>query len=264
VARLERGDWTALVLRAGLFRAGILPSAMSVAMDCASGASGDHLARIRSEAKKTQLGDAINLPFPGICQGLGVPDLGDAFRKPFRSAVPLLLISGTLDGRTPPRNAEGVLKGFAKAQHLVIEGAGHSDPLLLSSPKILDAMRAFLRGKKIPAARITLAPVRFVAPRTVIELPDEVLSRYVGTYRIEGGDVRRVFKAGSLLYTQRGQNPPYPLRPVSTTDFFWEGLPGTVHFELSPDGEKTILAVDPDGSGRALQKAVKIGFDEQD
>lgn len=268
VARLESGDWTALALLASRFRAGILPSAMSVAMDCASGASGDHLARIKSEAKKTQLGDAINFPFPGICQGLGVPDLGDAFRKPFRSAVPLLLISGTLDGRTPPRNAQGVMKGFANAQHLVIEGAGHSDPLLLSSPKILDAMRTFLRGKKIPAARITLPPVRFIAPRTVVELPDEVLSRYVGSYRIEGGiegsDVRRVFKAGSLLYTQRGQNPPYPLRPVSTTDFFWEGLPGTAHFELSPDGKETTLSVDPEGSGRTLQKAVKIGFDKQD
>jgi len=150
------------------------------------------------------------------------------------------------------------MKGFPNAQHLVIEGAGHSDPLLLSSPKILEAMRAFLRGQKIPARRITLASVRFVAPRTVVELSDEILSRYAGTYRIEGGDVRRVLKAGSLLYTQRGQNPPIPLRPVSTTDFFWEGLPGAVRFEVSADGKETTLWVDPDGSGRTLQKAVKV------
>lgn len=258
VSRLEAGDWTALALLASRFRAGILPSAMSVSMDCASGASGDHLARIQSEAKETLLGDAINLPFPGICQGLGVPDLGDAFRKPFQSSTPLLLISGTLDGRTPPRNAEGVMKGFANAQHLVIEGAGHSDPLFLSSPKILDAMQAFLRGQKIPVTRIALDPVRFQKPRTVVELPDEILSRYVGTYRIEGDDVRHVFKAGLLLYTQRGQNPPNPLRPVSKTDFFWEGLPGTVRFEVSADGKETTLWVDPDGTGRTLQKASKI------
>lgn len=258
VSRLESGDWTALALQAGRFRMGTLPSAMSVAMDCASGASGEYLARVQSEAKETQLGDAINFPFPGICQGLGIPDLGDAYRRPFQSGTPILLISGTLDGRTPPRNAEGVMKGFTNAQHLVIEGAGHSDPLFLSSPKILDAMRAFLRGKKIPATRIALAPVRFVPPRTVVELPDEILSRYVGTYRIEGDDVRHVLKAGSLLYTQRGQNPPNPLRPVSKTDFFWEGLPGTVHFEVSADGKETAMLVDPDGTGRTLQKAVKI------
>lgn len=258
VSRLERGDWTALALQAGRLRMGILPSAMGVAMDCASGAGGDHLARIQAEAKETQLGDAINFPFPGICRGLGIPDLGDAYRKPLQSGTALLLISGTLDGRTPPRNAEGVMKGFANAQHLVIEGAGHSDPLFLSSPKILDAMRAFLGGKKIPATRIVLAPVRFVPPRTVVEAPDEILSRYAGTYRIEGGDVRHVLKAGSLLYTQRGQNPPNPLRPISKTDFFWEGLPGTVHFEVSADGKETAMVVDADGTGRTLQKAVKI------
>jgi len=165
VSRLEGGDWTALASQASLFRAGMLPSAMSVAMDCASGASTDHLARIQAEAKKTLLGDAINLPFPGICQGLGVPDLGDAYRKSFESKTPLLLISGTLDGRTPPRNAEGLMKGFTQAQHLVIEGAGHSDPLFLSSPQILEAMREFLRGKKIPATRIVLDPVRFLPPQ---------------------------------------------------------------------------------------------------
>jgi pimeloyl-ACP methyl ester carboxylesterase len=258
VSRLEGGDWTALALQASRFSAGILPSAMSVAMDCASGASAGHLGRIRSEAKKTLLGDAINLPFPGICQGLGVPDLGDAYRKPFRSKTPLLLISGTLDGRTPPRNAEGLMKGFTRAQHLVIEGAGHSDPLFLSSPQILEAMRSFLRGKKIPVKRIVLDPVRFLPTRAVVELPGEVLSRYVGTYRIEGDDVRHVFKAGSILYTQRGKNLPNPLRPTSATDFFWEGLPGAVRFEVAADGKATALWVDPDGTGRTLQKASKI------
>jgi pimeloyl-ACP methyl ester carboxylesterase len=259
VSRLDRGDWMALALRAARFRMGNLPSAMSVAMDCASGARGEWLARIASEATETLLGDAINIPFPGICHGLGVPDLGDDYRKAVRSEVPVLLISGTLDGRTPPRNAARVLEGLDNAQHVVIDGAGHSDPLFLSSPKILDDMKAFLRGEEIPAARIAIDRPRFIPPRTVVELSDEVLSSYVGTYEIEGDDVRRVVKAGSILFTIRGSGgAPYPLRPLSATDFFWEGTPGSVHFEVSAEGTVVGMVVDPDGSGAKQVTAAKV------
>ena len=258
VSRLDRGDWTALALQAGRFRMGDLPSAMSVAMDCASGARGEWLARIASEARETLLGDAINIPFPGICRGLGIADLGDDYRKALRSDVPILLISGTLDGRTPPRNAARVLEGLANAQHVVIDGAGHSDPLFLSSPKILDDMKAFLRGKEIPAAQIAIDRPRFIPPRTVVELSDEVLSRYVGTYEIEGDDVRKVVKAGSILYTIRGDGAPYPLRPMSTTDFFWEGTPGSVHFDVSSEGTVVGMVVDPDGSGVERATAARV------
>jgi pimeloyl-ACP methyl ester carboxylesterase len=258
VSRLDRGDWTALALQAALFRVGDLPSAMSVAMDCASGARGDWLARIASEATQTLLGDAINIPFPGICRGLGIPDLGDDYRRALRSDVPVLIISGTLDGRTPPRNAARVLEGLPNAQHVVIDGAGHSDPLLVSSPKVLDDMKAFLRGEQIPAAQIAIDRPRFMPPRTVVELSDDVLSRYVGTYAIEKGDVRKVVKAGSMLFTLRGSGAPYPLRPISTTDFFWEGTPGNVHFEVSAEGTVVGMAVDPDGSGANQVTASRV------
>lgn len=39
---------------------------------------------------------------------------------------------------------------------LVIEGAGHSDPLFLSSPKILETMKAFLRGEPVRERYIVL------------------------------------------------------------------------------------------------------------
>jgi pimeloyl-ACP methyl ester carboxylesterase len=258
VVRLEKGDWTALALDALRFRASRLPNAMSVAMDCASGASPDRLARIEREAKGALLGDAINVPFPGICQGLGVPDLGDGYRQAFSSRVPVLLISGTLDGRTPPANADEVAKGFAGARRLVIEGAGHSDPLFLSSPKILEAMRAFLAGRKIASERIALGPVRLLPPRTVVELPAETLARYVGTYRFGEGETRRIFQAGSLLYSQRGGGQPLPLRPFSVTEFFWEGLPGIARFEVGADGKATAMSFAPDGSGGAWKRGDKV------
>lgn len=249
VSRLSAGDWIALALGSAGARMGRAPNAMSVAMDCASGAGPERRRRIAREARTTLLADAINLPYPELCQGLPVSDLGDAFRAPARSDVPALLISGTLDGRTPPSNAEAIMPGLPNAQHLVIEGAGHSDPLFLSSPKILETMEAFLRGAPLPTTRIVLPPPRFVAPRTVVALEEAQLDRLVGVYQIAEGDVRRVFRAGSLLFTRRGEGQPLPIRPTSETTFFYEGDATHLRFDLDGEGGVAGMTMFADGQG---------------
>jgi pimeloyl-ACP methyl ester carboxylesterase len=242
IARLEEGDWTALALSIGRFRFGRTPSLMSAAMDCASGASAARRRRIAEEAKTTLLGDAINMPFPEVCATLGIPDLGDAFRAPVvRSDVPALLISGTLDGRTSPRNAEQVMKGLTHATHLVIDGAGHSDPLFLSSPKILEAIQQFLRGDEVTITRATAPPVRFLAPRHAVALSDEALAKFAGEYRIDEKSVRKIVKVGPVLFSIRDNGQPNPIRPSGPNDFFFEGVPVTIHFETNEAGEVTGL-----------------------
>jgi TAP-like protein len=237
VARLAAGDWTALALLAAPGRFGEVPIAMAVGMDCASGASAERRARIAAEAKDTLLGDAINLPFPELCQELGIRELGETFRAPVRSSVPALLISGTLDGRTPPRQAEALLPGLPNAQHLVIEGAGHSDPLFLSSPKILDSMKRFLRGEAQTEHRIVLPPVQFRPVRQLANVPPATLARFVGDYQVGTNGLRRVLQAGSILYSIRPGSMPFPLRPVSESEFFYEGLAGSVRFETDANGK---------------------------
>src|ERR1043165_4393597 len=111
-------------------------SAMSYMMARASGQTAARRERIASEAKGTLLEDIFNFPFPDVCTEWNAPDLGDAFRAPVHSDVPVLCISGTLDARTPVSNAEEYRKGFPNSTHIIIEGAVHSDPLFLSSPKI--------------------------------------------------------------------------------------------------------------------------------
>jgi pimeloyl-ACP methyl ester carboxylesterase len=237
VTRVASGDWTALALVAARERFGEAPIAMAVAMDCASGATAQRRARIAEEAASTILGDAINLPLPQICAGFPVADLGEAFRTPVQSGIPALLISGTLDGRTPPRQAEALLASMPNAVHLVIEGAGHSDPLFLSSPKILATMQRFLRGEAIVERRITLPPVQFLPIRSVASVPTETLARYVGEYRVGKKSIRRVVQAGDILYTIRDESSPFPLRPLSATEFFYEGSPGSLRFELDAQGK---------------------------
>jgi pimeloyl-ACP methyl ester carboxylesterase len=136
-------------------------SAMSFMMDCASGLTAARTERIRREAQAALLGDGANQIFPAICETWKAPDLGDEFRAPVRADVPVLFISGTLDARTPVSNAEEYRTGFPKSTHLIIEGAVHSDPLFLSSPKIKDVMLEFMKGTPISTTKITIPPMKF-------------------------------------------------------------------------------------------------------
>ncbi len=140
---------------------GGIGSAMSYMMDCASGITSARREQIKRETAGTLLEDLANYPFPAICEAWNAPDLGDAFRSPVRSEVSALFISGTLDGRTPVSNAEEYRAGFPNSTHLIIEGAVHSDPLFISSPKIKDVMLEFLRGEPVSTTRITLPRMKF-------------------------------------------------------------------------------------------------------
>lgn len=141
-------------------------SAMPAMMDCYSGVSPTRRKQIQREAKQTLLGDVMDLPHPFVCDAWGNPDLGEAFRKHTKSRLPVLFISGTFDVRTPVSNAEEVRRGFANSEHLIIEGAVHSDPLFLSSPKIKEVMLEFMKGQKISTTRITLPPLKFAPLNT--------------------------------------------------------------------------------------------------
>ncbi|HCS47740.1 MAG TPA: hypothetical protein DIW61_05600 [Candidatus Aminicenantes bacterium] len=138
-----------------------LGSAMAYMMDCYSGLSAARRRQIEEEAKTCLLEDIIDLPHPYVCDAWGNPDLGDAFRREPKSKIPALFISGTFDVRTPVSNAEEVRGGFPDSEHLIIEGAVHSDPLFLSSPQIKEVMLEFLKGQKISTTRIVLPPLKF-------------------------------------------------------------------------------------------------------
>ncbi len=161
---MQNGDYSFIAQQMLWLRRGRTSSLMSVAMDCASGISEKRNAQITDEAEKSLLGNAINAPFPEVCKSINYAKLGSDFRKPVKSKLPVLLISGTLDGRTPVSNAEFAQKGFKNSSHLIINGAGHSDPLFLSSPKIKETMMKFMSGNKLPKTiRIeTAKPFKFI------------------------------------------------------------------------------------------------------
>jgi pimeloyl-ACP methyl ester carboxylesterase len=255
VHRLENGDWTALALAAGQRRMGEMWNMMSAAMDCASGQSEEWAERIAREAESALLADAINIPYPEVCAGIPVPDLGDDFRAPGKSDVPVLLISGSVDGRTPPGNAEEVLPGLSKGHHLIVEGSGHD--VFMSSRKVGEAMATFMRNGSPGIDRIQLEPMEFQKPRSVMALDAELLARYAGNYQITDGEFRRVIQAGNQLYTRRGEGQVLPIRPTSETRFFYEGSSTWLDFVVDADGNVTGMEMHHDGSEEA-EPAAKI------
>ncbi len=157
---IAAGDYASVAAFARGSRLGSRASLMGLLMDCASGSSPDRAAQIRYEARGTLLGDAINYPFPEVCEAVPIAPLGPEFRSPVVSSVPALFISGSMDGRTPVANAEEVLRGFPNGAHLIIEGAGHGDELFLSSPQILEVMLDFMNGEPFSSGPIE-APFEF-------------------------------------------------------------------------------------------------------
>jgi pimeloyl-ACP methyl ester carboxylesterase len=90
-----------------------------------------------------------------------VPPLPLRERSLVQSAVPVLFMSGTLDARTPPGNAEEVRLGFPNSRHILIDGAGHGDDLFVSAPEIYDVTLEFITKSNASIDRITLAALRF-------------------------------------------------------------------------------------------------------
>ena len=131
---------------------------MSLAMDCASGASPERLADIVRQRPGSRF-PRINYPYPDVCGAVGVPDLGESFRSTVSSPVPSLFVSGSLDCQTPPYQAEHARWGFTDSWHLIVENAGHED--LDSNAQVGMAIVEFFRGRGAKSGTIEMARPKF-------------------------------------------------------------------------------------------------------
>ncbi len=150
-----KGDYTVLAqFKMQGARTGIT-SPFEAVLDCQSGAPQVRKRMVDREANTALLGLAT-LDFPGSCTGWMTRELDASYREPVRSRVPVLFVSGTLDGRTPVRNAAMAAESLPNAFQLVVDGASHGDDLFISSPEILENVRAFLAGGRPKRSRIEL------------------------------------------------------------------------------------------------------------
>lgn len=129
---------------------------MPVAMDLASGASAVRRARVERERGHAALGDALNFPLPAALGAVPGQDLGDAFRRPFRSNIPTLLISGTLDVRTPLEEQREAVVGLTQLTQITVENAGHD--VLEAHPGVASALVAFFKDAPVGPLVLDLPP----------------------------------------------------------------------------------------------------------
>ncbi len=119
---------------------------MPLAMDIASGIDAKRLLRVEAEAQTALLGDVVNYPMPQVAGALGL-DLGDGFRQAPQSAIPTLVLTGTLDGRTYPREQAAAVSGLINAQTVTVENGGHN--LFMVSPEVTELILEFMRGTPV-------------------------------------------------------------------------------------------------------------------
>ena len=135
-------------------------SAMKMMMDLSSGATAGRRMRIEQEARTSLLGTAMNFPGPELAGAWGAVDLGDDFRRPVTGDVPVLLLVGDLDPRTPVANAREIATTLSNAQIVVIENATHQFDMF-GTPAIRQVLHEFLRGQPVGRDRVALAPLVF-------------------------------------------------------------------------------------------------------
>lgn len=154
-AALDQGDTSVLQ--------GVLPffytpgstirlSAMSTAMDRASGISAERLAEVERQIPTAMVGGYLNFPMPQILPVLTELDLGPEFRRGPFGDTPTLLLSGTLDGRTYPDSQREAVAGMSDVTWIIVENAGHN--LFMSSPEVHEAMHAFMEDRPVGNDRI--------------------------------------------------------------------------------------------------------------
>jgi len=160
VQAMSKGDFSFLAQVSLSARRDSIGSAMSFVMDCASGVSRKRWTQIKREETTRIVGSLIDFPFPEICESWGNPNLGSTFRSPVKSKLPVLFISGTLDGRTPVSNADEIRRGFPNSIHLIVEQAGHVDASMFK-PETISVMLEFLNGLSVSTTRVTSPALEF-------------------------------------------------------------------------------------------------------
>lgn len=145
--QMKSGDYSWLASRSiGLRRAnGNISSLMASLTDCASGITSKRKKVVSQQAKDAILGDALNNVIFEVCDLLPLKDLNNELELNFTSKVPLLVICGSQDAKTPIRNGMEIMNNFENSKLLVVKHGSHdlfSETFDTLSPLIIGFLSA--------------------------------------------------------------------------------------------------------------------------
>lgn len=126
---------------------------MNQLTDLASGTDMKRRQLIEDQGRSALIGTRLNAPyaFEDIRPALV---LGPDFREAVRTDVPVLMLSGTLDGRTFPAAAREASARMPNVTHVMIRDAGHN--LFMTDPAVGELMHRFMRGDSDLPSEITV------------------------------------------------------------------------------------------------------------
>lgn len=132
---------------------------MSFAMDMSSGISPKRNRQIEAEIPNSYYGTTLNGLYYDWMSHIDFKQLPDDFRKLKKNKVDALLLSGTHDGRTFLSAGKTTAKSFLNGKHVIVENAGHN--IFMTSPKVVQLVVDFFKGKAIESTSIKLEPAVF-------------------------------------------------------------------------------------------------------
>lgn len=109
--------------------------------------------------------------------------------------------------------------------------------------KVVDAQVEFVVDENgvVTGGKHSQGPANFFAARLpdreIIELSDETLDRYVGTYQLPLLGTYTIKRQGKHLVAQVKGQPAIEIYAYAETDFLYEIIPATVHFSNINDGQ---------------------------
>ncbi|HEY0148146.1 MAG TPA: alpha/beta hydrolase [Allosphingosinicella sp.] len=136
---------------------------MSQLMDISSGLSETKAAKVRAQIPGSLLGDAINFPVSRLIGEVPGVDLGNAYRGAVRSKIPVLVLSGDLDVRTPLEEQAEAISGLRKRHQIIVRNGGHD--LFEAHQDIPKIMIDFFAGRPVAVTELNLPKPALVPPR---------------------------------------------------------------------------------------------------
>ena len=108
----------------------------------------DSAAAVR-RAKGTLIGPRYYQEYRAGCAAWPMPRASREMRQPWKSDIPVLLLSGERDPVTPPEYATRVARSLSRGRHIVIRGGGHAEQSPCKTQVVADFLNDPL--KKVPA-----------------------------------------------------------------------------------------------------------------
>ncbi|MBS2011425.1 MAG: alpha/beta fold hydrolase [Deltaproteobacteria bacterium] len=168
IDRAIKGDYGPLAAQAWAFRSATdTATGLFLSVVCAEDVPFVKPEQIPAETRGTFLGDELVVQTLAACKVWPRGQVDADFRKPVRSNVPALILSGELDPVTPPSYGEEAKRDLPNGEHRIVSGLAHgatrpgcvggliADFLKAGSARGLDP--DCLRAKRRPPFAVTFA-----------------------------------------------------------------------------------------------------------